>query len=166
MDFIEYFTYPRTKYEGEYINGKKCGKGKEYIHNYNREFLDDLKNYTLIFEGEFFNDCRINGKEYYENGKLKYEGEFLFKEKLNGKIYDYNGNMLFEINNANGLVEDYYKDKIKIFVGENLNEKKLEGIVKGKEYDFNGRLLFEGEYKKKQRWKGKFKEYQKDELVF
>ena len=66
---IEYYTYPRRKYEGEFINGKKCGKGKEYIYNYNSRFLDDSKNSTLIFDGEFFNNSRIRGKEYHENGK-------------------------------------------------------------------------------------------------
>ena len=38
--------------------------------------------------------------------------------------------------------------------------------MKGKEYDYNGRLLFEGEYLNGRKWKGKIKEYDKDELIF
>ena len=36
-----------------------------------------------MFEGEYYNNYRIRGKEYYKNGKLKYEGEYLFKDKWN-----------------------------------------------------------------------------------
>ena len=44
-------------YEGEYLNGKRNGKGKEYN-----------KNSELIFEGEFLNGKKWNGKgeEYLE----------------------------------------------------------------------------------------------------
>ena len=45
------------EYEGEYLNGKRNGKGKEYN-----------KNGELIFEGEFLNGKKWNGKgeEYLE----------------------------------------------------------------------------------------------------
>ena len=37
----------------------------------------------------------------------------------------------------------------------------------GKEYDeFNGKLTFEGEFKNGKKWKGKAKEYNRDELLF
>ena len=37
------------------------------------------------------------GKEYYENGKLKYEGEYNEGVKHGkGKEYDENGNLIFE----------------------------------------------------------------------
>ena len=39
----------KLRYEGEYLNGKRNGKGKEYNHN------------ELIFEGEYINGKR-NGK--------------------------------------------------------------------------------------------------------
>jgi len=47
-------------FEGEYLNGKRNGKGKEYYVNG-----------KLIFEGEYLNGER-NGKEkiYYYNSKL------------------------------------------------------------------------------------------------
>jgi len=54
-------------FEGEYLNGKKNGKGKEYHIN------DKLK-----FEGEYLNGKRNGkGKEYYVNDQLKLEGEYL-----------------------------------------------------------------------------------------
>ena len=60
------------KYEGEFIDGKKNGKGKEY-KIYNSDYNSD-KN-EIFFEGEYMNDYRIRGKEFFEDGKLKYEGE-------------------------------------------------------------------------------------------
>jgi len=52
-------------FEGEYKNGEKNGKGKEYNDNG-----------KLKFEGEYKNGKRWNGKgkEYYGNGKLEFEG--------------------------------------------------------------------------------------------
>ena len=74
---IEYNRYDSV-YEGEFLFGKKNGKGKEYDYdNYNKfkhNFGERLTD--LMFEGEFFNDFRLKGKEYYDNGKLKYEGEY------------------------------------------------------------------------------------------
>ena len=96
------------------------------------------------------NNCRVRGKEYYKNGKLKYEGEYLFKDKLNGKLYDYDGNVIFEYNNGkgNGTLEIDDK-KIALFRSEVLEEEKISNeIAKGKEYDIDGRLLFEGKFLK------------------
>ena len=75
-------------FEGEYLNGKKNGKGKGYNHYY-----------SLTFEGEYFGGLKWNGKGYDEsrnivyklkNGKgyinlskntfLKYEGECYYEE--------------------------------------------------------------------------------------
>jgi len=42
-----------------------------------------------------------NGKEYYNNGKIKYEGEYLFDKKWNGKLYDNKGNIIYELKNGN-----------------------------------------------------------------
>ena len=66
-------------YEGEYLKGKKSGKGKEF----------DEKN-LLIYEGDFLNGKR-NGKgksyEYksesiimYEGGIFRWEGEWFGKD--------------------------------------------------------------------------------------
>ena len=88
----------------------------------------------------------MKGKEYFDNGKLKFEGEYIFDQKLCGKGYDLKGNILYELEKGKGFINDNEKNKIIVFSGENLTEKKLEGIIKGKEYDYNGNLLFEGEY--------------------
>ena len=58
------------KFEGEYKNGERNGKGKEYDHNR-----------KVIYEGEYKNGERNGlGKEYDNEGELMYEGEY-----LNGK---------------------------------------------------------------------------------
>ena len=57
-------------FEGEFLNGERNGKGKEYYNHGN-----------LIFEGEYLNGLKNGkGKEYYDNGNLIFEGEY-----LNGK---------------------------------------------------------------------------------
>ena len=80
----EYYSNDKLMFEGEYLNGKRTGKGKEY----------DYENGKLLFEGEYLNG-KINGKgkEYYYNGKLMFEGEY-----LNGKGFNINGKKEFEIN--------------------------------------------------------------------
>ena len=82
-------------FEGEYLNGERNGKGKEYNRNGN-----------LIFEGEYLNGKRWNGigydtknnklksgkgfvKEYYLNNILKFESEYLNGER-NGIGKEYN----------------------------------------------------------------------------
>ena len=56
----------KLRFEGEYLNGKKNGKGKEYWNG------------ELEFEGEYLNGKRNGkGKEYWNDGKLKFEGEYL-----------------------------------------------------------------------------------------
>ena len=64
----EYHSRKNTLvFEGEYLNGKKNGKGKEY----------DVSG-KLLFEGEYSNGFRDGkGKEYDDmSGKLIYEGEY------------------------------------------------------------------------------------------
>ena len=94
---IKEYMYGELIFEGEYLNGEKNGKGKEY----NRIG-------ELVFEGEYLNGKRNGkGKEYYD-GKLIFEGEYLNEERNgNGKEYDYNGKLVFE--------------------GEYLNNKKWNG---------------------------------------
>ena len=61
-------------FEGQFLNGKKNGKGKEYD-----------KDGNMIFEGEYLNGLKNGkGKEYYKYGKLKFEGNYL-NVKNNGK---------------------------------------------------------------------------------
>ena len=57
----------KLRFEGEYLKGKRNGKGKEYYSNG-----------KLKFEGEYLNGERNeNGKEYDKNGKIIFYGEYL-----------------------------------------------------------------------------------------
>ena len=90
----EYDSYNnKLIYEGEYLNGKRHGLGKQYN--------DKGK---LKYEGEYFNGkMNGSGKEYYENGRLKYDGEYLNgKRHGKGKEYDENGKLKFEGDYING----------------------------------------------------------------
>ena len=70
----EYNIWNILIFEGDVINGKKNGKGKEY--NYHEGYL--------IFEGEYLNDLRNGkGKEYDAKGNLIFEGKYLNGEKNN-----------------------------------------------------------------------------------
>ena len=83
----------------------------------------DLNN-NIIFEGEYAEDKKWNGKEYFYKGIYKFEQEYKNGEKI-GKI----------------IMKEYFKNKLN-FVGESLNFEKNGN---GKEY-FKDKLIFEGEY--------------------
>ena len=51
----EYDSFGELQFEGEYLNGKRNGKGKEYLGG------------TLIFEGIYLNDKKWEGKGYDNN---------------------------------------------------------------------------------------------------
>ena len=140
-------------FEGEYLNGKRNGKGKEYEYNGNLifegEYLNGKRNgkgkeYNffgeLEFEGEYLNRKRHGkGKEYY-NGELIFEGEYLYGYRLKGKYYinerlEYEGEYLF-YNKYNGKGFDEY--------GNIIYELK-NGNGNVKEYYYH-KLIFEGEY--------------------
>ena len=127
----EYYKYndsDKIEYIGEYKNGKKNGKGKEYN----------------------------------KNGKLIFEGEYLNEIKWNGKIYDLNSNNIYELKNGTGFVKEFDYDGNLIFEGEYKNEKRNG---KGKEYLGNSTLIFEGEYRNGIK-NGKGKEYWGGDIVF
>ena len=90
----EYLDNGILYFEGEYLNGKKNGKGKEY----------DYYNGKLIFEGEYLNGKKHGkGKEYERNGELIFEGEYLNGKKHGkGKEYETNGELIFEGEYLNG----------------------------------------------------------------
>ena len=108
-------------FEGEYLNGKKNGNGKQY----NRDG-------SLEFEGTYLYDYKKRGK-HYMNGKLDYEGEYLFDKKWNGKVYDEKGKIIYELTKGKGKIKEYYNDGQLEFEGEYLNGKKNG---KGKEYNY------------------------------
>ena len=87
-------------YEGEFLNGEKNGKGKEY---------NGMGH--LVFEGEFLHGKRNEyGIEYPDNNRKRYEGEF-----LNGV--------------KNGKAKEFENDQL-IFEGEYLNGKRWKGNIK------------------------------------
>ena len=86
----EYDEYmDKLEFEGEYLNGRRNGKGKEYY-----------RNGKLKYEGEYLNDKRSGkGKEYNYDGKLEFEGEYLNNKKWIGIRYDKDGNISYKLNN-------------------------------------------------------------------
>ena len=64
----------KLKFEGEYLNGNRNGKGKEY---------DEYGN--IIIEGEYFNDKKNNwiDKKYNKNGELLSETKYFNRNKIN-----------------------------------------------------------------------------------
>ena len=108
-------------FEGEYLNGEKNGKGKEFFYNGN-----------LLFEGNYLHNKRHGkGQEYNKNGELIFEGEYLYNNKYNGKGYDEDGNKISSIRYGKGYVKKYdYYGNLE-FSGEYLNGERNG---KGKEY--------------------------------
>ena len=79
--------YDKIVFKGEYLNGKRNGKGKEY--NFDG---------TVIFEGEYLNGKRNGmGKEYFDDGNLKFEGEYFSGKKWTGKGYDKNNIVIYKL---------------------------------------------------------------------
>jgi len=165
----EYDFYVDLLFEGEYVNGERNGKGKEFYKSYlifegeysngkrNGKGKEFYKSY-LIFEGEYLYDKKRTGKAFI-NGRLEYEGEYLNDKKWNGKGYDEKGNLIYQLNNGNGQIKEYNYDTDNFglkFEGEYLNGKRNG---KGKEYYDDGQQLkFDGEYLNGKR-NGKGKEY-------
>ena len=141
MNFIgKEYKGNKLIFEGEYLDGKRNGKGIEYNEEGN-----------LIFEGEYINDKKRKGKEYVNN-KLEFEGEYLFNKKWNGKGYDDNENIIYELINGNGKVIEYDSRGNKEFEGNYLNGKR-EGS--GREYE-NGKLKYEGYFEDGKKFVRKF----------
>ena len=61
-------------FEGEYLDGKRHGKGKEY-NNWG----------DIIFEGEYFYGEKHGKGKRYRGIEIVFEGEYLFGERWNGK---------------------------------------------------------------------------------
>ena len=127
-------------YDGELLNDKRNGKGKEFedgILIYDGYFSKGKRrkfkgeNYKRFEEFEKNYSYKINKEYNCLNGQLEYEGEF-----SKGKW--------------NGLGKKYYKGKLD-YVGDYQNGKRNG---KGEEYDYNGILRFEGEYLNGKKWSG------------
>ena len=139
-------------YEGEYINGRRNGKGKEYRLGqlaYEGDFKygkrngigKEYDNGKLIYEGGFKNNKRDGNGKIFKNDKLHFEGLFFENDIFKGKTYDENGEVAYELT-ENGIRREFNHYGLK-FEGEFLNWKKNG---KGKEFE-SGKLIFEGQYK-------------------
>ena len=148
--FIEINDKEKKIYEGEYLNGKRNGKGKE--------FRDD----KCIYEGEYLNGERSGKGKLYENNELKYEGEFLNgKRNRKGKELHYKKYYegIFINDEKNGKFKGYDENNTLIFEGEFKEGKKI-----GKCMEIDCDTKFEGEYLSNEKKIGKF--YRGGELVF
>ena len=139
------------KFEGEYSNGERNGKGKEY------DYGGDLE-----FEGEYKNGKRDGIGKEYNKGNITFEGKYLNGKRWNGKGYDNKNNIINELKNGSGLIRIY--DKLgNLKTEENYINGKLNG--KRKDY-FNGKLFVEFEYINGISNKGKEFNLNKGELKF
>ena len=78
---LNWDDYKWIVYEGEYLNGKRNGQGKEYFWS---------NKFNVIFEGVYLERKKWNGKgkELNDEGKVIFEGEYLIGEKNgNGKEF-------------------------------------------------------------------------------
>jgi len=116
----EYDIYDKLIFEGEYLNGERNGKGKEYYNGeiaFEGEYLNGKRNGNgkeyyydkLIFEDEYLNgEKNGKGKEFYcKNDKLKFEGEYYNGKSWNGNGYNINSNVEFEIKDGKGNIKEY-----------------------------------------------------------
>ena len=158
----EFYEFGIIKFEGEFLNGEKNGKGKEYdilcglifegeyLNNKKNGKGKEYQNGELIFEGEYINDKRNKGKEY-----IKVLSNTL-NEPLNLKKFKKNDlNISDELNEAKYIIK--VRDKLK---SDYINEKSNG---KGKIFSGN-KLIFEGEYLYGKKWRGK--EYYNNKLIF
>ena len=135
-EYQQGYVFP--SFEGEYLNGKKNGKGKEYWHNG-----------IIEFEGEYLNGKRNGkGKEYKYSSFIAQDEEYLPEEERE-KRREYIGTYLIydgEYLNGkwNGKGKEYYINGRLKYDGEYLNGKKHG---KGKLYDNYGHLKSEGNFK-------------------
>ena len=146
-------------YKGEYLNGKRNGKGIEYD-----------KNRDFIFEGEYLNGKRYGkGEEimYWNEFHIIFQGEYFDGKKWNGREYvDYcyeGEENLCEIKHGKGIFIEHlhysHCPNIRITC-EYINGEK----IRGKEaYYFccvycGESIIFEGEYLNGKKWNGIFRE--------
>ena len=123
--------YGELEFEGEYLNGKRNGKGKEYYYNN-----------KLRFEGEYLNGQIWNGKGYDPFNNIVYElkdGKGLIKDYNNKNKLSFEGEYLNGKRNGKG--KEYANDEKIFFEGEYLNGKKWTGIILGKYEMKNGMVM-------------------------
>ena len=164
-----------------YYNEKnlKNGIGEEY----------DFDN-NIIFKGEYENNKRKKGIEFYIIGSKKFEGKYKDGKKWDGYLYDINSDIKYELKsgNSNSLIKEFYENgclynegelkdgnkngegKIYDESGHLIYEGQLTNNIfngKGKLYNYSGNLIFEGEFKNGKQIKGnKYKYNDQCELIY
>ena len=112
-------------YEGEYLNGEKNGKGKEYNKDH------------LIYEGQYLKGKKWNGKIYSKSNQNLYiiengKGYIIEYDELFGKlIYERE----YSNGERNGKGKEFWENDEVSFEGEYLNGKRNG---KGIEYSYGG----------------------------
>ena len=170
---VEYTDEKSLIYKGEYLNGERNGKGKEYYCGkliFEGEYLNgkrngkgkEYENNQLVFVGEYLNGER-NGKGKMCYDALLYEGEFLNNKTYGKAKFSYDGELFFEGEMYNNYMfkGKMYRNKKLKFEGELLFNDEWDGtgydtngnilfkLINGKgkfiEFDENGEISFEGE---------------------
>ena len=128
-------------FEGEYKNGLKNGKGKDF----------DIWG-NILFEGEYLKGLKWNGKgiefSQIDDRRLELEVEYLngFRIIKKGKEYNIYSQLIYEgeyfNGKRNGKGKEYNNKRKLIFEGEYYNNHRR----KGKSFSIEGNLEFEGEY--------------------
>jgi len=139
-NFFSFFQ--EINYSGEFVNGKKHGKGKEILTN----IIDDSVNYE--YEGNFINGSKdgFGIIKYGENNFVKrYEG--FFQKDKSFQIY---GIVNFK---SGDKYEGFFENGIKDYLGlysfyDNTSQKFIEKYFGGYSYDARngiGRTIVEDE---------------------
>ena len=134
IEYQQDYDYPSFK--GEYLDGKRNSKGKEYYYN------------KIQFDGEYLNGKRNGkGKEYRYSNFIAQNEEYLPEEKQEKRI-EYRGtNVIYDGEYLNGKRhgkgKEYRINGTLKYDGEFSNGKKHG---KGKLYNDYGKLKFEGHF--------------------
>ena len=154
-----YYNNGSILYDGDFINGKYEGNGRENYENgthYIGQFLGGYRhgkgvmyynNGSILYEGDFVNDIiEGNGKLIQKNGNY-YIGQFL-NGLAHGKgvMYYKNGSVLYEGDLVNDKFEGNGKeiyDNGNYYIGQFLNGFKHG---KGTLYNKDGKILYKGKF--------------------
>ena len=158
---FEYNGYnDKVIFEGEYSNGQRNGKGKEFFDNgalkFEGEYLEGkrIKGRELeklgyiIYEGEYKNGKRSKGIEYDGDGGLVFEGEYLNGKKWNGEGRNEYYKFVTKIKEGRGIGLEYNVDTETLYQGGFLNGEKNGRAMES----CSGMITFIGEYKNGKIW--------------
>ena len=97
----EYNNINQLIYSGDYLNGKRHGKGIEYEYNNKNENI-------RTFKGEYLNGKRHGKGQEYEKGRVIFKGEYLNGERWNGE--EKKDNAIYKYVNGEKIFKRYYKE--------------------------------------------------------